>query len=118
VTCPLVTPKERRSWRVVLPRDARARAFLRGLPAGRGARRRIGPVAPVRTETTLTRRQDRALRLAFELGYFDYPRRATLGDVARSLGGGRSSTLEVLRRATAKLAGRRYGDELSVRAAA
>lgn len=117
VSCPLTSPKGRDSWRIVLPQGPRTRAFLRGLPAGSDAHRAIARVEPYRSETSLTRRQDRALRIAFDLGYFAYPRRGTLGDVARALGIGRSATLEVLRRATAKLAGRRYGDDLKVRTA-
>jgi hypothetical protein len=115
VTCPLLAPKERESWRVVLPGGIRAKAFLRDLPVGSGAHQAIARVEPYRSRTSLTRRQDRALKVAYELGYFAYPRRGTLGDVARALGIGRSATLEILRRATVKLAGLRYGDELGVR---
>jgi predicted DNA binding protein len=115
VTCPLLATKERESWRVVLPRGTRTKAFLRDLPVGSAAHRATARVEPYRSGTSLTRRQDHALKVAYDLGYFAYPRRGTLGDVARALGTGRSATLEVLRRATAKLAGRRYGDELRIR---
>jgi hypothetical protein len=117
VTCPLLATKERESWRVIVPRGNRTRAFLRGLPVGSGAHPAIARVEPYQSKTSLTRHQDRALKVAYELGYFAYPRRGTLADVARALGIGRSATLEVLRRATVKLAGRRYGDELRVRPA-
>jgi hypothetical protein len=117
VTCPLLTTKEREAWRVILPRGNRTKAFLRDLPGGSGAHQAIARVEPYRSETSLTRHQDRALKVAYDLGYFSYPRRGTLGDVARALGIGRSATLEVLRRATVKLAGRRYGDELGARVA-
>lgn len=117
VTCPLLAMKERESWRVIVPRGNLTKAFLRDLPVGSGAHQAIARVEPYRSKTSLTRHQDRALKVAYELGYFAYPRRATLGDVARALGIGRSATLEVLRRATVKLAGRRYGDELRVRVA-
>jgi hypothetical protein len=117
VTCPLLATIERESWRVILPRGLRTKTFLRDLPVGSGAHQAIARVEPYRSKTSLTRHQDRALKVAYELGYFAYPRRGTLGDVARALGIGRSATLEVLRRATVKLAGRRYGDELRVRVA-
>jgi len=115
VTCPLASRTERDTWRVVLPRGDRARAFLRGLPAGNRGQLAIARLRPYRSGATLTRRQDRALRIAYDLGYFGYPRRGSLGDVARGLGAGRSATLEILRRATAKLARSRYGDELRPR---
>ncbi len=116
VACPLMSRKERDAWRIVLPRGARTKAFLRDLPVGSSGRLAIARLKPYRSGAALTRRQDRALRIAYDIGYFDYPRRGSLGDVARTLGSGRSATLELLRRATAKLAGGRYGDELRVRA--
>ncbi len=117
VSCPLLTHNERDSWRVILPQGTWTRAFLRGLPGGKSKHPAIARLEPYRSKTSLTRRQDRALRVAYDLGYFAYPRRGSLGDVARALGAGRSATLEILRRATAKLAGRRYGNELKVRIA-
>ena len=115
VSCPLLPEGEAEPWRVILPRGDRANALLRELSIRNHASWAISRVEPYRSKTSLTHRQDRALRIAYALGYFDYPRRAALGDVARALGSGRSATLEVLRRATSKLAGGRYGAELRSR---
>lgn len=115
VTCPLQAREGRSEWRLVLPRDARAKALLREPPHGSGRPPAIGRLKPYRSKTNFTPRQDQALRVAFDLGYFSYPRGASLADVARLLGTSRSTALELLRHATAKLAGRRYGDELQVR---
>ena len=114
VSCPLLSYEEEGRWSVILPKGARIPAFLHDVPEGvRGrvavARPKLPPSA-----TALTDRQDRALKVAYEQGYFDYPRRASLGDVARALGTGRSSALEILRRATTKLAGTRYGERLRI----
>jgi len=117
VVCPLLSPKERDPWRVVLPRGARTRRLWQSLPAISEGRLAVARIKPYRSTSTLTRRQDRALRVAFQMGYFDYPRRGSLGEVARSLGTGRSATLEILRRASAKLAGARYGGDLRGRGA-
>jgi len=51
----------------------------------------------------LTDRQDEALRIAYELGYFDVPRSASLEDVAEKLGIAPSSVSERLRRAQTQL---------------
>jgi hypothetical protein len=51
----------------------------------------------------LTDRQDEALRIAYERGYFEIPRRATLDDVAAELGITPSSASERLRRAQTQL---------------
>ncbi|HLY77473.1 MAG TPA: helix-turn-helix domain-containing protein [Thermoplasmata archaeon] len=110
-----MTTDERESWRVILPQGTGIQAFLQELPGGPSTPPAISRLHPYRSKTTLTRRQNRALRVAYDLGYFAYPRRGSLGDVARALGTGRSATLEILRRATAKLAGRRFGTELKAR---
>lgn len=115
VSCPLVGREEAEGWRIVLPRGPQTHAFLRSLPSVGAGRPAIARLKPYRSPATLTRRQDRALRVAYDLGYFDYPRRGSLGDVAKTLGVGRSATLEILRRATSKLAGGRYRDELRAR---
>jgi hypothetical protein len=51
----------------------------------------------------LTDRQHEALRIAYELGYFDIPRRASLEDVATELDVSPSSVSERLRRAQTQL---------------
>jgi hypothetical protein len=51
----------------------------------------------------LTDRQHEALRIAYELGYFDIPRKASLDDVAAELGISPSSVSERLRRAQTQL---------------
>lgn len=119
VQCPLLSPKERDAWRVVLPRGAATETFLRDLaPTGSRDTVAISRLSSPASEAMLTRRQDRALHAAYDLGYFDYPRRGSLNDVARLLGIGRSATLEILRRATAKLAARRYGGPMKARGSA
>lgn len=115
VSCPLSARSDHGTWRVVLSRGNRANALLRSAPGGASARMAVARLRAYRSGSTLTRRQDRALRTAYELGYFGYPRRGSLGDVARSLGISRSAALELLRRATAKLAQGRYGDDLRLR---
>jgi DNA-binding CsgD family transcriptional regulator len=51
----------------------------------------------------LTDRQREALRIAYELGYFDIPRQASLDEVAAELGISASSVSERLRRAQTEL---------------
>ncbi len=93
---------------VLLPRNGEVARFgeeLADRKVGLGSLERMGPYVP---RPTLTRRQEMALRAALELGYFEYPRRAGLGEVARRLGIGRSAALELLRRALSQLARRYY----------
>ncbi len=111
VACPLldadaVAPVG--STRVLVPRDGSAVRLGRAF-----GRREVEPISlertgPFRARASRTPRQEEALRIAFELGYFAYPRRARLEDVARRLGVGRSAALELLRRAVSDLAAHQY----------
>jgi predicted DNA binding protein len=67
-----------------------------------------------RREWGLTGRQERALRVAFQIGYFDYPRKASLATLAGRLGVSRSTALELLRKGTTKLAAQRFFGEPSL----
>lgn len=105
VACPLLAGPDDRSRvraRVLLPRDEAAR-FGRALRRGGFGPLVVERTGPFRARTSRTPRQELALRVALELGLFSYPRRATLADVARRLGVGRSATLELLRRALSDL---------------
>jgi predicted DNA binding protein len=46
--------------------------------------------------------------VAYELGFFGYPRKVSLSTLAARLGVGRSTALELLRKATEKLAAQRF----------
>jgi len=111
LSCPYLhgpEPLDSATWKVLVPRIGDARRLLRAsLRPGR-SRPTLTRAGAYRRRWGLTGRQERALRLAFQLGYFDYPRRAPLSEVAAGLGVGRSTALELLRKATSKLAGQRF----------
>lgn len=73
--------------------------------------RRIGTLADAAQATGfgLTDRQRDALRLAFERGYFDTPRRCHLADLAAELGISRPSVADRLRRGQRRLIGNTIG---------
>jgi len=97
---------------VLLPRSRQPSRAPLAMPGRRRERVQLTGAAPYRGRRGLTPRQDEALRVAHRLGFFDYPRKANLAHVARVLGVGRSTTLELLRHATRNLIDRRYGDDL------
>jgi len=101
----------RTNWSVLVPRIGDARRLLAA--AGHRGEGRPGLVraGALRRPGTLTSRQERALHVAFQLGYFDYPRKAGLSAVAARLGVGRSSALELLRKGMTKLAAQRFLSE-------
>ena len=74
-----------------------------------------GATGEQRDEHGLTDRQREALLTANEMGYFDVPRRASLGDLAEELGIARASASERLRRGQAALVDSAVATELSDR---
>ena len=109
LTCPLAAaPMEdgKAPWSLILPHRPHAPGRS---PENFEAGKLAGPVGSVRgihpytDEILLTPRQEKAIAAAVSLGYFDFPRRASLGQVARSLGVGRSTAQEHLRRGLAKI---------------
>ncbi len=99
---PSADPRER--WTLVVPRNA---AALRAAVSPRsGPGRSPLPVLRVRRfvpPRTLTPRQAAALETAYRLGFYAFPRRSNLKEVARILGVSRSTTAELLRRAENKM---------------
>ena len=62
----------------------------------------------------LTPRQERAVDVAYRIGYLGHPRRASLKDLARVLGVNRSTALEIVRRGLLKLAAQHYRQTVPV----
>ena len=60
----------------------------------------------------LTPQQEAILLIAYELGYYNYPRRANLRDIAEATGLSVSTVAERLRKAEAKIIGRLVREEL------
>ena len=57
----------------------------------------------VREAVPLTPRQEEILATALEFGYFDYPKRIRLGELAKRMGVSKSTASEVLRKAQTKV---------------
>lgn len=67
-------------------------------------------LAPVRGGSLLTRRQAQVLRLALDQGYFEFPKKVGIEDLAGRLGVAKSTVAETLHRAERKVL-RSYVDE-------
>jgi predicted DNA binding protein len=63
-----------------------------------GIKIHVKSITYVKNKTTLTSKQDNIIRLAYELGYYDYPRRISLTDLARKLNLSPATVAEILRR--------------------
>jgi len=117
MSCPLMASEqglEPAPWNVLVPQIVDARRLLRASARPGGPRPSLVRAGAYRKRWGLTGRQEKALRLAFQMGYFDYPRKAPLSTIAARLGVGRSAALELLRKATTKLAAQRFQSEPAV----
>ena len=107
INCPFLSKAEGQApvtWKVLVPEIGDARRLLRASATRTDPRPVLLRAGAYRRPWGLTGRQERALRTAFQLGYFDYPRKASLAELSGRLGIGRSTTLELLRKAVTKLA--------------
>ncbi|MCP8304260.1 MAG: helix-turn-helix domain-containing protein [archaeon] len=71
--------------------------------ADRGLEVEINKVTRAKVKEVLTHRQEQIIQAAFEAGYFDYPKRKTLAELAKSLNISSSTLLEILRRSQRKV---------------
>lgn len=114
ISCPFVGGTDGAApppWRLLVPKIVDARHLLSSAAPAKaeaGARPALVRAGAYRRRWGLTGRQERALRTALEIGYFDYPRKASLAALASRLGVGRSTALELLRKGTTKLAAERF----------
>ena len=78
---------------------ARLLEDLRRTPAAAEVKRLVS----VRDGSVLTRRQTEVLRLALDMGYFEFPKHAGVEDLAKRLGVSKSTVCETLHRAERKV---------------
>ncbi|EQD44554.1 Bacterio-opsin activator, HTH domain protein, partial [mine drainage metagenome] len=78
-------------WRVLVHRARDAHLLLASFTAPGNAPASIVRIGSFQGSRDLTARQENAIRVAFELGYYDFPRRVQLKDVARALGVSRAT---------------------------
>jgi predicted DNA binding protein len=82
-------------------------AFLQTLHS-RGVLYKISEISKVSRARPLTSKQERVLKSALELGYFEYPKRISTEDLSNALGISPSTTSEILRRAEKRIISRYF----------
>lgn len=70
----------------------------------------LGHLKEVEDEEALTRRQEEILRVAFERGYFDYPKRVSIRDLAAAFHVSISTISEILRKGQTKVFAAYFGE--------
>lgn len=83
-------------WRILAPRQSVVQALVRELRR-RGIELEVVAVKPVKPGGVLTNRQEQVLSLAYKLGYFEFPKKVNLTQLAKKLGVAKSTLSEILR---------------------
>jgi hypothetical protein len=108
-SCPYLTAiTDAETWKILLPETVDAQPLINAFDDRDGPPAHVVRVGRLRIPGELTPRQEKALDVAYQLGYFNHPRRVNLQTVADALGIGRSRALELIRRGTLKLAAQRH----------
>ncbi len=63
-----------------------------------GIEMRVKSITYAKNKTILTSKQDNIIRIAYELGYYDFPRRINLTELAKKLNLSPATVAEILRR--------------------
>ncbi|MCY0859635.1 MAG: helix-turn-helix domain-containing protein [Sulfolobaceae archaeon] len=85
-------------WTIVLSDYRELRSLLRKINE-LGSKVKVTKVVKLKSESALTARQEQIIKYAIELGYYDFPRRITLKELAQRLNISPSNLAEILRRA-------------------
>lgn len=83
-------------WRLLAPRRSSIEALVTTLK-NRGIAVELLSIKTVKGSGSLTDRQARVLSLAYELGYFEFPKKINLTDLAKKLGVSKAALSETLR---------------------
>ncbi len=83
-------------WRLLAPRRSSIEALVTTL-GKRGIPVELVSIKSVKGAGNLTDRQARVLSLAYELGYFEFPKRINLTDLAKKVGVSKAALSETLR---------------------
>lgn len=110
--CPLNSKGEELLWDVLI-RDPNYLRVLFEKLENKDIHTRVREITEVRRESVLTRRQKEVLDKAINLGYFEFPRRTDLTQLARLLNIKPSSLSEILRSAQRKIM-ERYIDDMNL----
>jgi predicted DNA binding protein len=109
--CPLNCKDEELLWDVLIKDPRNLKNLFEKLEKS-GIHARVNGISEARRESALTHRQREVMNKAISLGYFEFPRKIDLTQLAQTLQIKPSSLSEILRSAQRKIL-QRYTDEVS-----
>ncbi len=96
-------------WNVIAP-NAKALSVLVEKVTELGCTVDVEKISVLRTASELTVAQEKVLQMAYELGYFDIPKKVTLDTLAKRLEISKATLDVMLRRAQRKLVASHIGE--------
>lgn len=89
-------------WHLMAPRRGDVEALVASLQE-RGLRPEVVAIRDAQAAGMLTDRQEKVIGLAYKLGYFEFPKRISLTELADKVGVAKSTLSEILRTGEAKV---------------
>jgi hypothetical protein len=102
LTDALATETGHLEWRIMAPERSSVEGLVRELKK-RGLDVDLAAIKTPRGTDALTNRQDQVLSLAYQLGYFEFPKKINLSRLAAKLGVAKSTLSEILRTGEEKI---------------
>lgn len=88
-------------WHILAPERATVEGLLNALDGG--PRAELLSIHSAKAKAVLTDRQEKVISLAYNLGYFEFPKQISLTGLAEKLGVAKSTLSEILRTGEAKV---------------
>ena len=99
-------------WKV-LSSGSGLKKLLDNLEKG-GVKAEIRSITELKDENALTERQEEILQIALEKGYFEYPKKMDIAELAKLLGISKTTLSEILRRGQKKILAEHFRGRLSI----
>jgi predicted DNA binding protein len=99
-------------WKV-LSSGSGLKKLLDNLEKG-GVKAEIRSITELKDENALTERQEEILQIALEKGYFEYPKKMDIAELAKLLGISKPTLSEILRRGQKKILAEHFRGRLSI----
>jgi hypothetical protein len=97
IDCPFNSTDAPAKWRLLARDPADVRQIIRRL-GDEGMEARLGEVVPSNPDVSFSQRESALIAMAIERGYFDFPRRVSVRDLAELVGMDESAVVEALKK--------------------
>ncbi len=97
-------------WTVLASKSEQIKSLVERMRANKMDARLLS-IKDVSSKEELTKRQEEILRIAFEKGYFDYPKRTSIRELAKTFGISISTLSEILRSGQKKVMTSYFGEK-------